>query len=44
MDRTLTALSFDEEEKSFDMPNLHEFSSAQENVLSIVGRVLQPEY
>ncbi|KAG2301853.1 hypothetical protein Bca52824_030504 [Brassica carinata] len=38
------ALSLEEEEKPFDMPNLPGFSSAQDNVLSIVGRILNPDH
>ncbi|XP_056860345.1 uncharacterized protein LOC130508719 [Raphanus sativus] len=44
MDKALMALSLEEEDKPFDMPNLPDFSSAQDNVLSIVGRILNPDY
>ncbi|XP_013588999.1 PREDICTED: uncharacterized protein LOC106297268 [Brassica oleracea var. oleracea] len=44
MDRALMALSLDEEEEApFVMPDLPGFSSAEDNVLSIMGRALNPE-
>ncbi|XP_048632959.1 uncharacterized protein LOC125607168 [Brassica napus] len=46
MDRALMALSLEdeqEEEAPFTMPELPGFSSAEENSLSIMGRLLNPE-
>lgn len=44
MDRALMALSLDDEEEAlFVMSDLPEFSSAEENALSIMGRALNPE-
>lgn len=46
MDRALMALSLEEEEEEerpFKMPTLPGFSSTKENVLSIMGRLLNPE-
>lgn len=37
------ALSLDEEEVSFAMPELPGFSSAEENKLSLIGRILNPD-
>ncbi|KAL0727181.1 hypothetical protein Bca4012_023274 [Brassica carinata] len=42
MDKALMALSLDEEEVPFAMPELPEFSSAAENKLSLMGRILNP--
>ena len=45
MDRALMALSLEDEEEElpFTMPELPGFSSSEENALSIMGRVLNPE-
>lgn len=43
MDKALMAISLEEEDLPFDMPDLHEFSSCERNVLSLVGRTLNPE-
>ncbi|KAL0744170.1 hypothetical protein Bca4012_085683 [Brassica carinata] len=43
MDKALMALSLDEEEVPFVMPDLPGFSSAEENKLSLIGRILNPE-
>ena len=43
MDRALMALSLDEEDEPFEMPDLPGFCSNEKNLLSIVGRVLNPE-
>ncbi|XP_023640355.1 uncharacterized protein LOC111831078 [Capsella rubella] len=44
MDKALMAMSLEEEEDTpFDMLDLPEFSSSQRNVLSLVGRLLNPE-
>lgn len=42
MDKALMALSLDEEEVPFVMPDLPGFSSAEENKLSLIGRILNP--
>ncbi|XP_018448453.1 uncharacterized protein At4g02000-like [Raphanus sativus] len=43
MDRALMALSLDEDEVPFKMPDLPGISSAEENALSLMGRTLNPE-
>lgn len=45
MDRALMAMSLEEEEedKPLFIPNRLEYSSAGNNVLSIIGRVLNPD-
>ena len=43
MDRALMALSLEEEDKPFDMPDLPGFCSNEKNKLSLVGRMLNPE-
>lgn len=43
MDKALMALSLEEEDMPFAMPELPEFSSAEENKLSLMGRILNPE-
>lgn len=44
VDRALMALSLDDEEEApFTMPDLPEFSSAEDNALSLIGRALNPE-
>ncbi|XP_056856840.1 uncharacterized protein LOC130506226 [Raphanus sativus] len=43
MDRALMALSLDEDDKPFEMPDQPGFCSNEKNLLSIVGRVLNPE-
>lgn len=43
MDRALMALSLDEEDTPFEMPDLPGFSSAEENKLSLMGRLLNPD-
>lgn len=42
MDQALMALSLEEEDTPFVMPELPEFSSAEENRLSLMGRILNP--
>ncbi|XP_018443735.2 uncharacterized protein LOC108815722 [Raphanus sativus] len=42
MDKALMALTLDEEDVPFEMPDLPEFSSAEENKLSLMGRLLNP--
>lgn len=43
MDRAMMALNLEEEEVPFKMPTLPGFSSAEENKLSLMGRILNPE-
>lgn len=43
MDKALMALSLDEEDVPFAMPELPGFSSAEENKLSLMGRLLNPD-
>lgn len=42
MDKALMALSLEEEDTPFVMPELPGFSSAEENKLSLIGRILNP--
>ncbi|XP_010451660.1 PREDICTED: uncharacterized protein LOC104733809 [Camelina sativa] len=42
MDKALMAMSIEEEDLPFDMPDLPEYSSCERNVLSLVGRTLNP--
>lgn len=42
MDKALMAMSLEEEDVPFDMSDLPEFSSCEKNVLSLVGRTLNP--
>ncbi|KAL1212322.1 hypothetical protein V5N11_006524 [Cardamine amara subsp. amara] len=43
IDRALLALSLDEEYEPFSMPDLPEYCSCENNVLSIIGRILNPD-
>ncbi|XP_056853412.1 uncharacterized protein LOC130502665 [Raphanus sativus] len=43
MDRAMMALNLEEEDVPFKMPTLPGFSSAEDNKLSLIGRVLNPE-
>lgn len=43
MDRAMMALNLEEEDAPFAMPDLPGFSSAEENKLSLMGRILNPE-
>ncbi|KAG7572675.1 Reverse transcriptase zinc-binding domain [Arabidopsis suecica] len=43
MDKAMMAMSLEEEDVPFDMPNLPEYSSCERNVLSLVGRTLNPD-
>lgn len=42
MDKALMAMSLEEEDEPFDMPDLPQFKSTQRNKLSIIGRILNP--
>ncbi|XP_024016120.1 uncharacterized protein LOC112089280 [Eutrema salsugineum] len=43
MDKALMAMSLEEVEEPFDMPDLPEYCSSGENGLSLVGRLLNPD-
>lgn len=43
MDKTLMAMSLEEEDVPFDLPDLPEFSSIERNYLSLIGRILNPD-
>lgn len=43
MDKALMAMSLEDEDLPFNMPALPEYSSCDQNVLSLVGRTLNPE-
>ncbi|XP_009101982.1 uncharacterized protein LOC103828136 [Brassica rapa] len=43
MDRAMMALNLEEDDVPFKMPNLPGISSAEENKLSLMGRLLNPE-
>ncbi|KAL1207405.1 hypothetical protein V5N11_006999 [Cardamine amara subsp. amara] len=42
IDRALMAMSLEEEDEPFNMPNLPEYCSSEKNVMSIIGRYLNP--
>lgn len=44
MDKAMMAMSLEEEDLPFDMPDLPQFSSCEKNVLSLVGRLLNPQH
>ncbi|KAG7581071.1 Reverse transcriptase domain [Arabidopsis suecica] len=43
MDKALMAMSLEDDDVPFVMPDLPEFSSCERNVLSLIGRILNPE-
>lgn len=43
MDRAMANMNLEEVDNPADMPNLPEFSSAKDNVNSLIGRVLNPD-
>ncbi|KAL1197166.1 hypothetical protein V5N11_002045 [Cardamine amara subsp. amara] len=43
IDRALMAMSLEEEDEPFDMPDLSEYCSSEKNVMSIIGRILNPD-
>lgn len=43
MDKALMAMSLDEVDAPFEMPDLPQFSSCEKNVLSLIGRLLNPQ-
>lgn len=44
MDKALMALSLDEEDLPFDLPDLPQYRSCEKNTLSLVGRLLNPDH
>lgn len=43
IDRAVMGMLLEEEEEPFDMPDLPEFCSSERNVISIMGRILNPD-
>lgn len=43
MDKAMLALSLEEEDKPFQMPNLPQFKSSERNSRSLIGRILNPD-
>ncbi|XP_018464762.1 uncharacterized protein LOC108836046 [Raphanus sativus] len=43
MDKALMAMSLDDDDEPFDMPNLPQFSSCERNTRSLIGRLLNPD-
>ena len=43
MDKALMAMSLEDEDVPFEMPDLPQFSSCEKNVLSLIGRFLNPK-
>lgn len=43
MDKAMMALSLEEEDEPFDMPDLPEFKSSERNSRSLIGRILNPD-
>lgn len=43
MDKALMAMSLEEEDVPFEMPNLPQYRLCERNVLSLVGRLLNPD-
>lgn len=43
IDKALMAMTLEEEDAPFQMPDLLEFCSSEKNELSLVGRVLNPD-
>uniref|UniRef100_A0A1J3DP81 DUF4283 domain-containing protein n=1 Tax=Noccaea caerulescens TaxID=107243 RepID=A0A1J3DP81_NOCCA len=44
MDRAMMAMSIEEEDKPLVIPNRPEYSSCENNALSLVGRILNPDF
>lgn len=42
IDKAMVAISLLEDDKPFDMPDYPQFCSSEKNVLSLMGRVLNP--
>lgn len=43
MDKALMAMSLEDDDLPFEMPDLPQFSSCENNVLSLIGRLLNPQ-
>ncbi|KAG2327641.1 hypothetical protein Bca52824_010369 [Brassica carinata] len=43
MDKEMMAMSLEEEDEPFDMPDLPQFSSCERNNRSLIGRILNPD-
>lgn len=43
LDKALLGLSLEEEDEPFDLPDLPEYSSSENNTMSLMGRLLNPE-
>lgn len=43
MDKAMMALSLEEEDELFDMPDLPEFKSSERNARNLIGRTLNPD-
>ena len=43
MDKALMALSLEEEDEPFQMPNLPQYKSTERNARSLIGRILNPD-
>lgn len=43
LDKALLAMTIEEEDTPFDLPNLPQYSSCQNNSISLIGRILNPD-
>lgn len=43
IDKALLAMTLEEDDVPFDLPNLPQFCSSEKNTLSLMGRLLNPE-
>lgn len=43
LDKALLAMSLEEEDTPFDLPDLPQYSSCQNNSISLIGRILNPD-
>lgn len=43
LDRALLAMTIEEEDEPFDLPDLPQYSSCQNNSISLIGRLLNPD-
>lgn len=43
MDKAMMALSLEEEDEPFVLPNLPQFQSCERNARSLIGRILNPD-
>lgn len=44
IDRVLTALTLEDVDVPFDLQDLPEYCSSEENRLSLIGRILNPDF